>query len=99
MNPNGSIKDRPAWNMVKTAEENGKLKYGQTIIEASGGNVATSLASIGAARGYKIMTVMGKSTASEKVDLSALLGAENILVPGVPFGNENNFYHTARKIA
>ncbi|HHX78005.1 MAG TPA: pyridoxal-phosphate dependent enzyme, partial [Firmicutes bacterium] len=57
-NPGGSVKDRPAYYMIKKAEEAGELKKGQIILEPTSGNTGIALAMIGAAKGYKVTLVM-----------------------------------------
>ena len=58
MNAGGSIKDRIATSMIDAAENDGKLKPGGTIIEATAGNTGISLAQVGAQRGYKVIIVI-----------------------------------------
>ena len=67
------------------AQKHGTLNVGNTIVEASGGNASTSLAMIGAAKGYKTLMVMNAGCSIEKQKLSELYGSEKIIVPGVPF--------------
>lgn len=75
-NPCGSIKDRPALNMIKEAEERGFLKPGGTIIESSSGNLGTALAMVSAARGYKCIIVVDPRTSRQNIAMIKALGAE-----------------------
>ena len=75
-NPSGSIKDRIALAMVEQAEDNGGLKAGDTIIEASSGNTAIALALIAKQRGYKVRVIIPGEVAPSIGDLLELYGAE-----------------------
>lgn len=81
-NPGGSIKDRPALYMILDAENKGLLKSGDTIIEATSGNMGIALAMIGAARGYKVKIVMPDTMSMERRRLMEAYGAELILTDG-----------------
>lgn len=81
-NPGGSVKDRICYNMVKRAEEEGKLKTGGTIVEPTSGNTGIGLALFGAARGYKVILTMPDSMSVERRKLLKAYGAEIILTPG-----------------
>jgi len=81
-NPGGSVKDRIAHFMIKTAEENGLLKKGGTILEATSGNTGIGLAMVGSARGYKVKLVMPECVSLERRKVLEAFGAELILSPG-----------------
>ena len=68
-NPTASVKDRLAVAMVDDAENSGALKPGGTIVEATSGNTGIALASVGAARGYKVVLTMPDSMSKERLSL------------------------------
>ncbi len=78
-NPGGSVKDRPAWYMVKKAEESGLLSPGKTILEPTSGNTGIALAMIGAARGYRVKLVMPGCVSIERRAVLEAYGAEVVL--------------------
>ena len=80
-NPSGSFKDRMALAVISRAEEDGRLKSGDTVLEYTGGSTGTSLALICAAKGYPIRIVSSDAFSQEKLDHMAALGAELTLVP------------------
>jgi cysteine synthase A len=80
-NPGGSIKDRIAWGMIESAERQGILKPGFTLVEPTGGNTGIGLAMICAARGYKLVAVMPEGMSKERTDLLTSYGAEVVLTP------------------
>jgi cysteine synthase A len=80
-NPTGSMKDRMARAVIARAEESGRLKPGDTVIEYTGGSTGASLALVCAARGYPIHIVSSDAFSREKLDQMAALGAELTLVP------------------
>ena len=81
-NPGGSVKDRIAWYMVKTAEAEGKLAQGSTILEATSGNTGIGLAMVGTAKGYKVKLVMPECVSLERRKVLEAFGAELVLSPG-----------------
>jgi cysteine synthase B len=81
-NPGGSVKDRIAWFMVKTAEAEGRLTKGSTILEATSGNTGIGLAMVGTARGYKVKLVMPECVSMERRKVLEAFGAELVLSPG-----------------
>ncbi|HOV13802.1 MAG TPA: cysteine synthase family protein [Spirochaetota bacterium] len=81
-NPGGSVKDRPAYKMVKDATENGLLTKDKTILEPTSGNTGIGLAMIGAALGYKVKLLMPACVSEERKSTLIALGAELELTPG-----------------
>ncbi len=79
-NPAGSVKDRPAFNMILQAEKRGTIRPGDTLIEATSGNTGIALAMVSAMRGYKIKLIMPDNMTKERKDAMAAYGAELILV-------------------
>ncbi len=79
VNPSGSIKDRVALEIIESAEREGKLKKGYTIVEASSGNTGISLSMIAAAKGYKILIVMPENMSEERKQMMKAFGAKLIL--------------------
>lgn len=82
LNPGGSVKDRIGKAMIDRAEEEGILKEGGTIVEASSGNTGIALALVGAARGYKVILTMPETMSEERRALLKAYGAELVLTPG-----------------
>jgi cysteine synthase A len=80
-NPTGSLKDRMAEAVIARAEEDGRLKPGDTVVEYTGGSTGASIALICAAKGYRLRIVSSDAFSAEKLDHMAALGAELTLIP------------------
>ena len=80
-NPMGSVKDRLALNVIETAERDGTLKPGQTVIEATSGNTGIGLAMVCAAKGYPLVVTMAESFSVERRRMMRFLGARVVITP------------------
>jgi len=80
-NPGGSVKDRPAYWMIKKAEESGQLTKGKIILEPTSGNTGIALAMIGAAKGYRVKLSMPECVSTERQHILQALNAEVVLTP------------------
>ncbi|MGE6231795.1 cysteine synthase CysM [Aeromonas media] len=79
-NPAGSVKDRPALNLIRAAEASGHLVPGARLIEATSGNTGIALAMVAAARGYRMRLIMPSNMSQERRDAMQAYGAELVLV-------------------
>ncbi|HEX2048040.1 MAG TPA: cysteine synthase family protein [Acidimicrobiales bacterium] len=86
-NPGGSVKDRIALNMIETAEADGTLRPGQTILEPSSGNTGIGLAMVCRVKGYKLRVVLPENVSVERRQLLEIFGAEIVLSPGAEGSN------------
>ncbi len=80
-NPAGSVKDRPALNMIRQAEQRGELRPGDTLIEATSGNTGIALAMAAAIKGYRMVLVMPEHMSLERRAVMRAFGAELVLTP------------------
>jgi cysteine synthase B len=96
-NPTGSVKDRVALFMVRAAEEEGRLKPGDTILEPTSGNTGIGLAMVAKLRGYRLVCVMPENVSSERIQLLRMYGAEIIHSPAE--GGSNRAVAVAKEIA
>jgi cysteinyl-tRNA synthetase len=80
-NPGGSVKDRPAKNMIEAAEADGRLTKSKVILEATSGNTGIGLALVAAARGYRLRLTMPESASIERRKILLAYGAELVLTP------------------
>jgi cysteine synthase A len=82
-NPGGSVKDRPALSMLQAAEDDGTLRSGSTVVEATSGNTGISLAMLSAARGYRCVLVMPEDASLARRLMLKAYGAELVLTPAI----------------
>jgi cysteine synthase A len=85
-NPLGSVKDRLALGVIEDAERTGRLKPGQTVVEASSGNTGIGLATVCAAKGYPLVVTMAETFSVERRKLMRFLGAKVVLTPAAGRG-------------
>ena len=95
-NPAGSVKDRPALSMVLRAEQRGRLRPGDTLIEATSGNTGIALAMVAATRGYRMLVVMPENMSEERRAVMRAFGAELVLTPAA--GGMEQAIDTARAL-
>jgi cysteine synthase B len=87
-NPGGSVKDRPAYSMIRRAEERGEIAPGDRLIEATSGNTGIALAMIAAMKGYRMTLIMPDDLSAERRASMKAYGAELILTPHAEGGME-----------
>ena len=99
-NPGGSIKDRAALAMISAAENNGSLRPGGTVVEATSGNTGYAIAMIAAARGYRAVIVCNDKVVEEKIGVLKAFGAEVVRVPAdATQESPDHYLNTAKRIA
>jgi len=96
-NPAGSVKDRLALGIIEAAEREGRLKPGQTVVEATSGNTGIGLAMVCAAKGYPLVVTMAESFSVERRKLMRFLGAKLVLTPRAEKGY--GMYVKAKELA
>ena len=96
-NPMGSVKDRLALGVIEAAEHSGKLRPGQTVVEATSGNTGIGLAMVCAAKGYPLVITMAESFSVERRKLMRFLGAKVVLTPAALKGT--GMVQKARELA
>lgn len=100
LNPGGSVKDRIGLNMIESAEREGKLKPGGTIIEATSGNTGIGLALVAALKGYKTIFIMTEKASKEKGNYLRALGAEVVIQPmTAKFGEPDHYVSVAKRLS
>jgi cysteine synthase A len=99
MNPGGSVKDRPARQIILGAEGRGEIRAGGLVVEATAGNTGIGLAVVANARGYRTLIVIPETQSQEKKDALRLHGAELIEVPAAPYSDPKNYQHVGRRLA
>lgn len=98
-NPGGSLKDRAVLSMIETAERDGLLMPGGTLVEATSGNTGYAVAMLAAAKGYKAIIVCSDKVAAEKIDTLKAYGANIVRVPSDATRDEPEHYsNTAKRI-
>jgi len=96
-NPTGSVKDRAALYMIESAEKDGRLAAGATLLEPTSGNTGISLAMVARLRGYRLICVMPENTSAERRQLLEMYGASIIFSPAA--GGSNEAVRVARRLA
>ncbi|MEO1100223.1 MAG: cysteine synthase A [Pseudomonadota bacterium] len=91
LNPGQSVKDRAALGIIRSAEADGSLQPGGTIVEGTAGNTGIGLALVGNALGYRTVIVFPRTQSQEKKDAIRILGAKLIEVDAVPYANPNHY--------
>lgn len=100
LNPGGSVKDRIAMRIVETAEREGRLKPGGTIVEATAGNTGVGLALVAAIRGYRCIFVMPDKMSEDKIRLLRAYGAEVVVTPSaVAHDSPDSYTSVAERLA
>lgn len=96
-NPGGSVKDRAALNIIRTAEKDGRLRPGMTLIDSTSGNTGIAYAMLGAARGYRVKLVVPQNISPERLAILRAYGAELIFTD--PMDGSDGALEEARRLA
>jgi len=96
-NPSGSVKDRAALNIIQTAERNGQLRPGMTLLDSTSGNMGISYAMLSAARGYKVKLTLPKNASPERIGILRAYGTELIFTD--PLEGSDGAMVEARRLA
>ncbi len=96
-NPSGSIKDRPALNIIRTAEANGDLRPGMTLLDSTSGNMGIAYAMLGAARGCRVKLTLPANASPERIAILRAYGAELVLTD--PLEGSDGAIIAARSLA
>ncbi len=96
-NPGGSVKDRAALNIIETAEREGRLRPGMTLLDSTSGNTGIAYAMLGAARGYRVMLAVPENASPERLAILRIYGAELILTD--PLEGSDGAILEARRLA
>lgn len=99
MNPAGSIKDRIAHAMILAAEKEGRIRPGDTLIEATSGNTGIGLAMVAAVRGYRLIIVMPEKNSTEKQILLEAFGATIYRTPNLPREHPESYTAVAKRLS
>jgi S-sulfo-L-cysteine synthase (O-acetyl-L-serine-dependent) len=97
LNPSGSVKDRPALNIIRTAEWQGLLRPGMALLDSTSGNMGIAYAMLGAARGYRVKLALPANASPERMAILRAYGAELILSD--PMDGSDGAIREARKLA
>jgi cysteine synthase B len=96
-NPSGSVKDRAAWNIIKTAETNGQLEPGMTLLDSTSGNMGIAYAMLGASRGYNVQLALPSNASPERIAILQAYGADLFFTD--PLEGSDGASREARRIA
>ena len=99
LNPGGSVKDRPAYQIIKDAINEKKISKGGIIVEGTAGNTGIGLCLVGNSLGMKSIIVMPKTQSAEKKKMLKLCGADLRLVDALPYKNPGNYIRYSEKLA
>lgn len=99
LNPGGSLKDRIGYRMVQEAERSGRIKLGDTLIEATSGNTGIGIALAAAVKGYKCIITLPEKMSTEKTDVLKALGAQIYRTPTeAAFDDFDSHINLARRL-